>query len=140
MTTLTCFAVARLARTFAGRARLVMVGLLVFGLAFSPGVVQASHVPDRPVAGELTRHADLGAEAISSHGHSHEDGDVHERGPGHLTGHDPADHSHQFAFTPPAGVQPHRSIGQTWVMRNQTALRLGPDSGLERPPKRVLLT
>jgi hypothetical protein len=119
-------------------ARLALTAVLALGLAFSPGFVQASHCPDSLAAAEVARHAALAVDELSDHGHSHEDGEANEQGPGHLHGHDPADHSHQLAFTVPDGLTTPQPVGRSWLMHSQTALRLGPDMGFERPPKRVL--
>ena len=127
----------RIHRTLPG---VVTTILVIMGLAFTPGYVLASHCPDPLATAELVRHADLGAETVSDHGHSHEDGDSDERGPGHVHGHDPADHSHQLTFTAPASVPPLQVTGQGWQLPGQSALLGEPDSGLERPPRSVLPT
>ena len=70
---------------------------------------------------------------VADHGHSHDDDDTDYQAKKH--GHDPVDHSHQFAFLAGTAVAAVMPLPQGW-----TSLAHGrPDQaagfGIERPPK-----
>jgi hypothetical protein len=118
--------------------RKLAVTAMAAGLALAPLPLDSAHDPLSHVAAETARHAALVAQEIAEHGHSHDDGEAHEQSGGHMHGHDPADHSHQFAFFAGSASQWGLPAPQRWP-----ASRSGPpDSakgfGIDRPPKRVM--
>jgi hypothetical protein len=80
----------------------------------------------------------LVAQETAEHGHSHEDGDDHEQSPGHTHGHDPADHSHQFAFFPGNAGHWGLPAPQFWPSFLIGPLEPKTGSGIDRPPKSMM--
>ena len=82
-----------------------------------------------------TGHTD---QETAEHGHSHEEGGGHEHPAGHMHGHDPADHSHQFALLSGGGGQ--------WGLPSAQRLPPSPSGiadqatvlGIERPPRQAM--
>jgi hypothetical protein len=114
------------------------VAVLSAALALAPLPLASAHDPLALSAAEAARHAALVAQEIAEHGHSHEDGDDHEQSPGHMHGHDPADHSHQFAFFPGNAGHCGLPAPQRWP-----SFLIGPPDpatgfGIERPPKSMM--
>lgn len=102
--------------------------ILAFAMAFGSLLPHATHSPSHdPVAlaaAEAERHAQLEA-AIAEHGHSHDDGDDHERTAGHSHGHNPADHSHETPTTPPNIVPAVLALTPVWVPTPPETVHLG---------------
>jgi hypothetical protein len=75
---------------------------------------------------------------IVEHGHSHDDGETHDQTSGHMHGHDPADHSHQFAFL--SGSSGHWSLPspEGWPQAWNGAPDPATGSGIDRPPKQMM--
>lgn len=74
------------------------LALIVVCLASAPLPSPSAHDPLMISAAEAARHTVLVDQEFAEHGHSHDDGEVHEQSAGHLHGHDAADHSHQAFF------------------------------------------
>ena len=113
--------------------RKLMLVAVAVSLVFAPLPAALGHaVP------ESAGHASLAAEEAAEHGHSHDDDEPHGPLTGHTHGHDPADHSHQFAFMTGGSSQWGLPPAQRWP----SALSGRPDAalglGIERPPKRVM--
>jgi hypothetical protein len=83
-------------------------------------------------------HAGLAGQHDADHGHSHDHGETTDHSASHKHGHDPADHSHQYAFLSGGGDQWGLPPAQRWP----SALSGSPDAamgvGIERPPKRAM--
>lgn len=75
-----------------------IVALIAGGLAFAPLPLGSFHDALALSTAEIARHSALAMQDTAEHGHTHEEGESQEQAPGHLHGHDPVDHSHQFAF------------------------------------------
>ena len=120
--------------------RAVLCCVLAFATAFGSLLPHASHSPSHdPVALaaiEAERHAQLEAE-IAEHGHSHDDGEDHERVAGHSHGHNPADHSHETPTTPPAAVPDGLAVASAWVPTRPETVHLATTYRLERPPRPI---
>ena len=84
---------------------------------------------------EGTTHAALAEQDAAERGHSHDDEEPHGPFTSHTHGHDPADHSHQYAFLSGGSGQ----WGLPPTLRWPSALSGRPDGalgfGIERPPK-----
>jgi hypothetical protein len=107
-------------------------------LAVAPLPLASAHNPLALAAADSERHADLMAQEIAEHGHSHDDGEAHEQSGGHMHGHDPADHSHQFAFF--AGSASHWGLPapQRWPSSRSGQPDPAAGSGIDRPPKQTM--
>lgn len=129
---------SRIRSSLHSRVRRLAVAVLSAALALAPLPLASAHDPLALSAAEAARHAALVAQDIAEHGHSHEDGDDHEQSPGHMHGHDPADHSHQFAFFPGNAGHWGLPAPQRWP----SFLSGPPDPatgfGIDRPPKSML--
>lgn len=82
-----------------GMARLLKVAVVLAATAcmlLSAIHVSTDHNPVALAQVEAQRHAELAIE-VAEHGHSHFDGEEAERSPGHLHGHNSADHVHDAA-------------------------------------------
>ena len=111
--------------------RLAIAGIAV-SLALAP-------LP-APLAGGGPEHAgsaSLAAQAHDGHGHSHDGGEAADHSTAHTHGHDPADHSHQYAFLSGGGSRWDLPPPQRWP----EGLSEQPDAArgfvIERPPKRA---
>ena len=80
----------------------------------------------------------LAEQEAADHGHSHDSGEAVDHSAAHKHGHDPADHSHQYAFLSGGSSQWGLPPAQRWP----SALSGRPDAaiglGIERPPKRAM--
>ncbi len=81
--------------------RVVIACAMAVSLVFAPTGGSSSHDPFVLAEIEAERHLELAAE-IDEHGHSHDDGWDKESEPGHLHGHDAADHLHDTPNCPPS--------------------------------------
>ena len=112
--------------------RKLAVTAMAAGLALAPLPLASAHDPLALAAAESARHAALVAQEIAEHGHSHDDGEAHEQSGGHMHGHDPADHSHQFAFFAGSASQWGLPAPQRWPsVAERTA---GSGNGLRHRP------
>ena len=104
------------------------------GLVFAP---LPAAFTQSPLALYAVETGQIGQET-AEHGHSHEEDGGHEHPAGHMHGHDPADHSHQFALLSGGGGQ--------WGLPSARRLPPSPsgvadqatDLGIERPPKQAM--
>lgn len=80
--------------------RVVIACAMAVSLLFAPTGGSSSHDPFVLAEIEAERHLKLAAE-IAEHGHSHDDGWESESEPGHLHGHNAADHLHDTPACPP---------------------------------------
>lgn len=121
-----------LVRPFLRKLALVAVAA---GLVFAP-------LPQAFAFGaqESGSHAALAAQEAAEHGHSHDGDEPHGPYAGHTHGHDPADHSHQYAHLSGGNGQWGLPPPQRWpsVLSGRPDGALG--SGIERPPKRLMST
>lgn len=122
------------------RAMLCLV--LAFAMAFGSLLPHAAHSPSHDrialAVAEAERHAQLETE-IAEHGHSHDDGENHERTAGHSHGHNPADHSHETPTTPRGTASALQALVPAWVPRPPQTAHLGTSYRLERPPRPIVL-
>ena len=127
-------------RTTALRAafRKLAVTTLAVGLALAPLPLAFAHNPLSGAAAESARHPALLAQEIAEHGHSHDDGEAHEQSGGHLHGHDPADHSHQFAFFAGSASQWGLPAPERWPSSRSGPPDPATGSGIDRPPKQAM--
>ena len=117
---------------------------LVIAFAMALGVLLTSvhhggraTMPSQPRKAEAVRHADLAA-TIAEHGHSHDEGEPSEQIPGHVHGHNAADHLHEMADrlsvdrARNAGLRAHQPDSRpvSWPIPAHP-------NGLERPPRTV---
>ena len=116
--------------------------VIAIAMALSLFVVRASHSLSHDsfaiLAAEKQAHAEF-ADGTSDHGHVHDEGDQKEREPGHVHGHNPADHSHETA-----GMVAHLTYVLAPSVRTLSIHALHqPEPAerwrLERPPKSALL-
>jgi hypothetical protein len=112
---------------------------MAFSLSAAPVNVSSAHDSIALIQAESVRHAALGAAVIErEHGHSHEDGTEDEQAAGHIHGHDPADHSHQFAYI--CSNSDFWTVGEpkSWPNLLVDLVHTRATYGIDRPPKRVL--
>jgi hypothetical protein len=114
--------------------RLALAVAMTLGLLLSPVGNSASHNPAALAAAEVERHTELEAH-LAQHGHVHEDGSEDEQCPGHLHGHNPADHSHESPDTLSAVNAPPCPFGPAWQACPATVADLGMTFRFERPPR-----
>ncbi len=124
-----------------GAARRFRAGLavaVVVSLALAPlPVAPSSHDAAALIAAENALHAGLGEREMAGHGHSHEDGEGHERPAGHMHGHDPADHSHQLVFAAAEAGADQGARSQRWTPAMSHLADPGTAFGIDRPPKQA---
>ena len=115
--------------------RALIVVATVVGLTSMPLPFALTHDARALQASEDERHAALLALEAAEHGHSHDDGTADEENAGHVHGHDPADHSHQFAFVAGSsghwGLPPPQRWSSSWFNIPLPAIA----DGIERPPR-----
>lgn len=87
---------------------------------------------------KMAEQSDRYALDVSEHGHSHDEDGGDDNAVGHShNGHDPADHSHQFAFL---GVAVNHGIlpfPERWPALQNGAPDQAAGLGIDRPPKRM---
>jgi len=113
----------------------VVVALMVCASLFAVALLSsASHDPAAQASAQVERHAQL-AMAQAEHGHIHASGVDEETSPGHVHGHNPLDHSHDFGSPPFDTFLEWDIEEQNWltvpVMPSPPAVL----ARLERPPK-----
>jgi len=125
------------------RGRIKALSCLVIALAMALGMtlsavhVSAGHNAHAIAQAEAIRHAELAAE-IAAHGHAHDDGEADERLPGHVHGHNTADHVHETAnivALTPLGTP---RFARTAIRHEHQRSASGEPAGLERPPRSVV--
>jgi hypothetical protein len=106
-------------------------------LVLVPLPVSPVHDPVDLAVAENVRHVAL-AEEFTEHGHDHDDGTTEEQLPGHMHGHDPADHSHQLAHLPVASGHSALTLDRSWLAHMRDLPDLETAFGIDRPPKLAL--
>ena len=117
---------------------IVLAFVMAFGSLLPHATHSPSHYPVALVAAETERHAQLEAE-IAEHGHSHDDGEEHERAAGHSHDHNPADHSHEMPTTPPGSAPVVPALLRTWMPMPPQTAHIGASYRLERPPRPIVI-
>ncbi|WP_152579633.1 hypothetical protein [Bosea sp. LC85] len=111
--------------------------LAVVAMLLSAVHVQSGHNAYAMAQAEVQRHAELAA-AIAKHGHAHDEGEPDERLPGHVHGHNTADHIHETANLV-GQIQLGMPRFVRTVMRHEPeGVEPGLPSALERPPRSVV--
>lgn len=135
---MTVFAPLVLAQAWFGlHGRKTMAALVALCLSLAPLPLASAHDPLTLSAAEAARHAVLMAQDVAEHGHSHDDGAAQEQSPGHLHGHDPADHSHQAAFFAGTSSDWVLPASQRWPSQMADLPEPAAGFGIERPPRRL---
>lgn len=116
----------------------VAVALIAVCLVSAPLPLASAHDPLTLLAAEADRHAELVAEEVAEHGHSHDDGEAHEQSAGHLHGHDPADHSHQAVFLAGTSTNWGLPASRHWSSFVGDLPDPATGFGIERPPKQAM--
>ncbi len=120
-------------------SRAVIALVLAIAIGSAPPLTVIAHNPNVLVAREFERHSALGGADLfdqqGDHGHSHDDARPDERRPGHLHGHDPSDHSHEFGqlvlAAPCLSIYPRAPAPPLPMTQQDDGLR----TRLERPPR-----
>lgn len=108
--------------------RKLIVSTLGAGLILAPLPAAFGHD-----AGEILAQTAL---YDAEHGHSHDDGETDHSSASHgHGGHDPADHSHQFAFLAGSAVAAMMPRSQGWPSLAHGRPDQAAGFGIERPPK-----
>lgn len=114
--------------------RLLIACAMAVSLLFAPTGGSSSHDPRGIAQIEAERHLELAAE-LTGHGHSHDDGWDSESKPGHLHGHNAADHLHDTPTYPPSVTTLLVRRGDSWrisAIPESLPLRVFE---LDRPPR-----
>ncbi len=123
-------------RTRAGFS-LVVAFAMALGVLLSSAHMAASHNGYAIARAEAVRHAELAA-TIAEHGHAHDEGEPSEQLPGHVHGHNAADHLHETADTPSVLALVTPGFVRTAVPHDPVTADPGHPDGLERPPRIVV--
>ncbi|WP_324131989.1 hypothetical protein [Bosea sp. (in: a-proteobacteria)] len=115
---------------------LVIAFAMALGVLLTSVHMAAGHNAFATAQAEAVRHADLAA-TIAEHGHSHDEGEPSEQIPGHVHGHNAADHLHEMAdrLSVLALVMP--GFARTSLTHDPFMADPGHPNGLERPPRTV---
>ncbi|SIR59340.1 hypothetical protein SAMN05880592_1369 [Bosea sp. TND4EK4] len=116
---------------------LVIALAMALGMTLSAAHVSAGHNAYAIAEAEAVRHAELAAE-IAAHGHAHEDGEADERLPGHVHGHNTADHVHETANVVALIQLGIPSFARTAIRHEHQRSASGQPASLERPPRSVV--
>lgn len=119
-------------------ARIAIGLIMAVALSLAPAMNVVTHNSAVLAQAEIERHLAL-VETDHHGGHTHEDGDDQEQRPGHLHGHNAADHSHDTAGRiaddcTPASV----SIIRQLVVTLQSYVDPDYSFRLERPPRTLM--
>ncbi|HEV7257318.1 MAG TPA: hypothetical protein VGN82_06010 [Bosea sp. (in: a-proteobacteria)] len=106
-------------------------------MILSAAHVSAGHNAYAMAQAEAARHAELAA-SIAEHGHSHEEGEPDERLPGHVHGHNTADHVHETANVVGIVQLGAPRFVRTAIPHEHEQASSRTLSGLERPPRSVV--
>lgn len=114
--------------------RIAIAAVMTLGMLLSAMGGAISHNPAALAANQAARHAELAVQ-LADHGHVHDDGMDDEQSPGHLHGHNPADHSHETPNTLADLKAPAPPIGRAW--HPHPPVFVDPDATFpfERPPR-----
>jgi uncharacterized protein involved in copper resistance len=124
-------------RSTARLLKVVVALAVTIGMLLSAIHVTTSHNPVVLAQAEAERHAELAME-IAEHGHSHFDGDDAEQLPGHLHGHNSADHIHDAANVFPVHTMRLPSPVRVTLPSFHEGAGPGLRHGLDRPPRGVI--
>lgn len=124
-------------RSTARLLKLVVALAVTVGMLLSAVHVTTSHNPVLLAQAEAERHAELAME-IAEHGHSHFDGDDAEQLPGHLHGHNSADHIHDAANVVPVHAMRLPSPVRVTLPSIHESAWPGLRHGLDRLPRPVI--
>lgn len=124
-------------RSTAHLLKLVVAFAVTVGMLLSAIHVTMSHNPVLLAQAEAERHAELAME-IAEHGHSHFDGDESEQLPGHLHGHNSADHIHDAANLAPVHAMRLPSPVRVTLPSIHESAGPGLRHGLDRPPRPIV--
>jgi hypothetical protein len=113
---------------------LVIAFAMALGMTLSAAHVSGGHNAYAIAQAEAVRHAELAA-AIAEHGHAHEEGEPDERLPGHVHGHNTADHVHETANVVGVIQLGLPRFERTVIRHEHEQASSGTPSGLERPPR-----
>ena len=85
---------------------------------------------------EANRHAELSAVTeAADHGHSHDDGETAEKKPGHVHGHNPADHIHEPFGLTTASTQKQPAFAVRVIRPPSDVLERDIKNSFKRPPR-----
>ena len=118
--------------------RTILSFVLLVALVLMPTAFRQEQTHLNSPSIEVTRHASLQDVATIEEGHSHEDGEPFERASNHSHGHDPADHSHQFAFMSHNAIKIFQKMDEVRFVHVSDLVKRKFGSGIERPPKLAL--
>jgi hypothetical protein len=113
--------------------RKLMVVAVAASLALAP--LPAAVVADAP---DNAGYASLTGQEAAEHGHSHDDEGAADHSAAHEHGHDPADHSHQYAFLTGSSSQWGLPPVQRWPSALSGRLDGALGLGIDRPPKQAM--
>ncbi len=113
---------------------LVIAFAMALGMALSAAHVSAGHNAHAITQAEALRHAELAA-SVAEHGHAHEEGEPDERLPGHVHGHNTADHIHETANVVGMVQLGTPRFVRTVIRHEQQQAASQRPGGLERPPR-----
>ena len=118
-------------------ARVALVCTLAMALVSLPHMHAFAHAAMERA--DEARHASINLSPKDA-GHSHDDGDEHERQPGHVHSHHASDHSHDtpYRLEHDQSIAPPRRA--TWHPANALSQCLGVSFGLERPPRAIIIS
>ncbi len=116
---------------------LVIAFAMALGMVLSAAHMAAGHNAYATAQAEAVRHAELAA-TIAEHGHSHDEGEPSEQLPGHVHGHNPADHLHETADRLSVVALATPSFARTSVAHGPVTAEPGHPDGPERPPRAVV--
>lgn len=108
--------------------------LAVLAMLLSVVHVQSGHSAYAMAQTETQRHVELAA-AIAEHGHAHDEGEPDERLPGHVHGHNTADHLHETASLVDTHQLGAPRFVRALIRHEQQDADPGLPDGLERPPR-----
>jgi hypothetical protein len=116
---------------------LVIAFAMALGVLLSAAHMAAGHNAYATAQAEAVRHAEL-AMTIAEHGHVHDEGEPSEQEPGHVHGHNEADHLHETADTPSVLALVTPDFARTSVAHDPVTVDHGHPDELERPPRTVV--
>lgn len=116
---------------------LVIAVAMTVGMSLSAAHVSAGHNAYAMAQAEILRHAELAA-SIAEHGHSHEEGEADERLPGHVHGHNTADHVHETGNVVDDVPLAAPRFVRTSIRPEPLTSSANRPGGLERPPRSVV--
>lgn len=113
---------------------LVIALAMALGMVLSAAHMAAGHNVYASAQAEVLRHAELAA-TIAEHGHAHDEGEPSEQLPGHVHGHNAADHLHETADRLSVIGLATPGFARTGMAHDPVMADPGHPDGLERPPR-----